>query len=179
MAALKPEVKAFIIQSLACFDTPSQVLQAAKESVENFQNQEQIKRQHEQEMLDKQLAAQQQQDLVNKQFESEENEKDRVASYEEAVVRAMGFSNDTDLNKNQTPDLLELQKFNSTESQFQQKMNLEKEKLNFKKETDMRNYISKEKDRLSKEKISQRQLDIAKENQTKSEILARKKSNTK
>lgn len=28
MAALKPEVKAFIIQSLACFDTPSQVVES-------------------------------------------------------------------------------------------------------------------------------------------------------
>lgn len=31
MAALKPEVKAFIVQQLACFDTPSQVVQAVKE----------------------------------------------------------------------------------------------------------------------------------------------------
>lgn len=30
MAALKPEVKAFIIQSLACFDTPSQVVESVK-----------------------------------------------------------------------------------------------------------------------------------------------------
>lgn len=28
MAALKPEVKAFIVQSLACFDTPSQVVES-------------------------------------------------------------------------------------------------------------------------------------------------------
>jgi hypothetical protein len=28
MAALKPEIKAFIIQSLACFDTPSQVVES-------------------------------------------------------------------------------------------------------------------------------------------------------
>ncbi|QJP08395.1 DUF2280 domain-containing protein [Pseudomonas multiresinivorans] len=31
MAALKDEVKAFIVQALACFDTPSQVVQAVKE----------------------------------------------------------------------------------------------------------------------------------------------------
>ena len=31
MAALKDEVKAFIVQALACFDTPSQVCQAVKE----------------------------------------------------------------------------------------------------------------------------------------------------
>lgn len=30
MAALKGEVKAFIVQSLACFDTPSQVVEAVK-----------------------------------------------------------------------------------------------------------------------------------------------------
>lgn len=30
MAALKPDVKAFIIQSLACYDTPSQVVEAVK-----------------------------------------------------------------------------------------------------------------------------------------------------
>ena len=31
MAALKDEVKAFIVQALACFDTPSQVVQAVKD----------------------------------------------------------------------------------------------------------------------------------------------------
>lgn len=31
MAALKPEVKAFIVQGLACFDTPSQVVLSVKE----------------------------------------------------------------------------------------------------------------------------------------------------
>lgn len=31
MAALKPEVKTFIVQALACFDTPSQVVAAVKE----------------------------------------------------------------------------------------------------------------------------------------------------
>ncbi|WP_318393197.1 DUF2280 domain-containing protein [Enterobacter sp.] len=30
MAALKPDVKAFIIQSVACFDTPSQVVEAVQ-----------------------------------------------------------------------------------------------------------------------------------------------------
>lgn len=30
MAALKPEVKAFIVQSLACYDTPSQVVESVK-----------------------------------------------------------------------------------------------------------------------------------------------------
>jgi hypothetical protein len=32
MAALKDEVKRFIVQSLACFDTPSQVAQAVKDT---------------------------------------------------------------------------------------------------------------------------------------------------
>lgn len=31
MAALKPEVKSFIVQALACFDTPSQVVASVKE----------------------------------------------------------------------------------------------------------------------------------------------------
>ena len=30
MAALKPEVRAFIIQELACFDTPSQIVESVK-----------------------------------------------------------------------------------------------------------------------------------------------------
>lgn len=32
MAALKDEVKRFIVQALACFDTPTQVVQAVKET---------------------------------------------------------------------------------------------------------------------------------------------------
>ncbi|HDL7989366.1 TPA: DUF2280 domain-containing protein, partial [Yersinia enterocolitica] len=31
MAALKPEVKAFIVQALACYDTPSQVVAQVKQ----------------------------------------------------------------------------------------------------------------------------------------------------
>ena len=31
MAALKSDVKAFIVQALACFDTPTQVSQAVKQ----------------------------------------------------------------------------------------------------------------------------------------------------
>ncbi|WP_180349834.1 DUF2280 domain-containing protein, partial [Klebsiella pneumoniae] len=30
MAALKPEVKSYIIQMLACYDTPSQVVEAVQ-----------------------------------------------------------------------------------------------------------------------------------------------------
>ncbi|MEB5922732.1 MULTISPECIES: DUF2280 domain-containing protein [Franconibacter] len=32
MAALKPEVKAFIVQALACYDTPSQVVESVQEA---------------------------------------------------------------------------------------------------------------------------------------------------
>lgn len=31
MAALSPEVKAFIVQALACFDTPTQVVEQVKQ----------------------------------------------------------------------------------------------------------------------------------------------------
>lgn len=33
MATLKGEVKAFIVQSLACFDTPSQVVESVKKNL--------------------------------------------------------------------------------------------------------------------------------------------------
>lgn len=160
---------------ITAMETPSQIIEAAKQSVEQFNQQEQIKRDHEQQLLDKQLKAQENEKANDKAFEASENEKDRVASYEEAIVKSMGFANESDLNQNAVPDVLELNKFNASISQFQDKLSLEKEKLNNKTNKDMQDYLAKEKDRLSKERIADKQIRVAQINTTKSEIEAKKK----
>lgn len=164
---------------ITAMETPSEIIEAAKQSVEQFQLQEQQKRDHEQQLLDKQLQAQAQEKQADKAFEAEENEKDRESSYAEKVVGAMGFAKDTDINQNATPDVLELTRFNSDLNQFQEKIMLEKDKLMSKKDKDMKDYLSKEKDRLSKEKIANKQIEIARINTSKSEIEAKKKANKK
>lgn len=164
---------------ITAMETPSEIIEAAKQSVEQFQLQEQQKRDHEQQLLDKQLQAQAQEKQADKEFEAEENEKDRESSYAEKVVGAMGFAKDTDVNKNATPDVLELTRFNSDLNQFQEKIMLEKDKLVSKKDKDMKDYLSKEKDRLSKERIANKQIEIARINTSKSEIEAKKKANKK
>lgn len=160
---------------VASLETPSQIVQAAKESVDNFQRQEQEKRAHEQQMLDKQIEAAKQAKLDEQTFMSTENEKDRDASYQEAIVKAMGFSNETDVDTNNIPDVLEIDKFQNSQSEFRQKLELEREKLNTTKETNLRAHMDKKEDRRSKERIADQQLAVAKENQTKAELAARNK----
>lgn len=164
---------------ITAMETPSEVIEAAKQSVEQFQVQEQQKRDHEQQLLDKQLQAQAQEKQADKDFEASENEKDRESSYAEKVVGAMGFAQETDLNSNTTPDVLEIDKFNTNLNQFQEKMLLEREKLGSKRDKDMKDYLAKEKDRLSRESIANKQIEIARINTSKSEIEAKKKANKK
>jgi hypothetical protein len=164
---------------IVAMDTPSQVLESAQVSVQKFQEQEQQKRQHEQEMLDKQLEAQKAEKESDREFVASEKAKDREASYAEKVVGAMGFANESDLDANKIPDVLEVDKFNASISQFEAKLQLEKQKANNQSDNELRKYISGERDRVSRERIANKQIDIARINTSKSEIEAKKKANQK
>lgn len=160
---------------IVSLSTPSEVLETAKLSVEQFQAQEQQKRDHEQQLLDKQLQAQEQQKQAEQAFEAEENDKDRENKLDEATIRSMGFANDTDLDKNVVPDVLEIDKFNASLSQFQQKLDVDKEKMSNQTSKETRDYMLKQRELLSKEMIANKTLQVAKENKTAAELSKKKK----
>jgi hypothetical protein len=159
-------------------NTPSEVVDAAKKSVEDFNNQTQQKQQHEQEMMQKQIEAKQQELAGEREFEAGENDKDRQTKITEATIKAMGFSQNNDINTNEVPDILEIDKFNAQLGQFQEKLMMDKEKMYNDKNIEERKLSVKEQELLTKRDIAEKQLEIARENKTNAE-LKKDKSNKK
>lgn len=155
--------------------TPSEVIEAAKESIDNFQKQQEEQRAHEQQMLEKQLQSQQAETEASREFEREENTKDREVDIFEAQIKAMGFLNDGDINKDEIPDVAQLEKFNLDYSRFQENMVLQREKLNLDKNKAQDQTRLKQEELQTRRDISNKQLDIARENTSKSEIEAKRK----
>lgn len=148
---------------ITTLNTPSEVLEAAKSSVEQFQANEQVKRDHEQELLDKQLKAGAQEKQKALDFEADQNDLDRQNNLDEATIKAMGFAKDTDMNTNDIPDVLEIDKLKNNMNQFQQKLDLEKEKVNQNANQQTKNYMLKQKEMLSKEILKDKELKTRKE----------------
>ena len=140
--------KAVIIETSNIRDIKDQLTQ----SLQKAQEQQQEQRQHEQEMLDKQLASQQQMEESKRMFEAEEKQKDRIKDMYIADVRSLGFSNESDTDNSGINDILEVERFNleqnksysdildremqnkSKERELKSKLDIEKEKVNIKKQ---------------------------------------------
>lgn len=148
----------------------------------------QIQAEKRQELEQQQAAMQQQQETAiqiqreKQEFEANQNDLDRANDRYIAEVKAMGFAADTDINQNQIPDALEVQKFNAEQGKHsedilfrnQQEQNsqianirkdqLEREKLNLKKkEMAAKDLQAKEKLKLERDKMKN-DLKIAKTN---------------
>ncbi len=140
--------KAVIIETSNIRDIKDQLSQ----SLQKAQEQQQTQRQHEQEMLDKQLASQQQEAEAKRVFESEEKQKDRLKDMYIADVKAVGFAKENDIDGSGINDALEVERFNldqqksysdilntemqnkSKEKELKSKLDIEKEKVNIKKQ---------------------------------------------
>ena len=134
-------------------------------SINKQQQQVQEQRQHEQEMLNKQIESNRAEKQADRDHEISENEKDRIKDMYIADVRALGFSKDPDVDNSGINDVLEIQKMNLAQGKYysdiinrenvlnqkkadaNQKQSLEREKLNLKKQE----IASKE--RIRKEEI--------------------------
>lgn len=148
---------------ITTLNTPSEVIEAAKESVEQFQAQEQIKRDHEQQMLDKQLKATAEQREKEIAMEREENQLERENNLDEATIKALGFAKDNDINQDAIPDVLEIEKLKMSGNQIQQKLNIERDKLNQNANQKTREYMMKQKELLSNELMKDKELRVRKE----------------
>lgn len=156
-------------------DTPSELIEAAEKSVEKFNQNQQQQNQHQQDLLNKQLQAQEQEKQGDRQFEATENQKDRETDIAKATISAMGFAQDTDINTNQVPDVLELGKFNQELTKFQKNIEFQEKKLNSENLNKQETNQIKREDIQSKREMKDKDLQIARENQTKSELEAKKK----
>jgi hypothetical protein len=147
--------------------TPSEVVEIAKKSVEDFQQQQEKQHQQQLEQIQKAQEGELQKQRENQAHESNENERDRQTDITVATIRSMGYADDTDINTNQTPDVLELNKFNAQLGQFQEKMLLDREKESNNNIRHREDLDFKSKELAAKERMKDKDLQIARENKNK------------
>lgn len=155
--------------------TPAEIVNIAKQSVKDFERQQAAQNEQQSQMLQQQIQLQQEDQERQRNWESEENAKDRQKDVTVATIRSMGYANDTDINKNQTPDVLEIQKFNTEIGKFQENINLQKEKLSFDREKHRDTTRLKEREIEQRRQAEDKKLQIARENQTRAELEAKRK----
>lgn len=146
-----------------------------KTSQENAEAQRREQMQHEQEMLNKQIE-----DKVNERrekmaFEADQNDKDRQANLLEAEIRAAGYGSVVDINENMQSDYLDAMESIRKRDEFQEVAEIDRTKMsNQAKFHEDKMLLGKQKLAMQKQ-IADNQLQIARENQTRSELIAKNK----
>jgi len=150
----------------------SEILETLKTSVNKMQEQEERKLQSEQELLDKQIQAQMQKEERDREFQASENELDRMNERYVSEVRALGFADDTDVNSNNTPDVLEVSKLNADLGKHSDTMAMKEREMSMNMIKSQKDQQLKDKELILKNKqlkkeieLKEKELKLQKENQ--------------
>ena len=127
-------------------------------SLQNFQKQEEAKRQHEQQMLQQQLEAQAAEKEKERQFIADQNERNRLKDMYVADVKATGMSRENDIDQSGINDALEVSRFNlEQEKSYSDILNKEQDRNMKQKEYQSKIAIEKEKVNLKKQEIASKE----------------------
>lgn len=127
-------------------------------SLQNFQKQEEAKRQHEQQMLQQQLEAQAAEKEKERQFIADQNERNRLKDMYVADVKATGMSRENDIDQSGINDALEVSRFNlEQEKSYSDILNKEQDRNMKQKEYQSKVAIEKEKVNLKKQEIASKE----------------------
>lgn len=143
-----------------------------KEMAGKVSDEKQRQAEMQQQMQSQQIEAQQQMEATRLKNENEQKQLDREYRLKEAMIKAMGFANNTDTDENKVPDMLEIAKFNAELAGLDREMGFKSRELSIREKELVENNISEERDRqVQREKIKS---DIEKE-----KIKAKNKNNKK
>jgi hypothetical protein len=152
-----------IIQS----NSIAEVVKITKAAEEKAQMEQQKQREHEQQLEQQRLEAAAQEEQAQREYEAVEAQKEREKDILVAEIRGAGMAGAVDLNANAQSDFLDGLGMIQKQQQYQDTMNQKREsetnKVNLARET---NQLKREEIQL-KDKVSQRQLQIARENKNK------------
>lgn len=133
--------------------------------------------QREQELEDSKIAARKEEKQMEQSHESREKEKDRRARLLEAEIKAAGYGAMQDVNKNNQSDFKDVLDEVKSSEQYSDTMNFKREAEGNKMAISNKKLdLEQQKIQVAKE-ASDNQLKIARENQSKSEIIAKRKNN--
>jgi len=148
-------------------DSIAEVSDILKDSEMRIQKQRQQDMQQQREMQEQQLQAKAQEEQQKLQVEMSENEKDRKNDVLLAEIRSAGYGSMVDINQNQMSDYQDAMKDIRDTTQYQEKMNLERQK-NATKASMENSRLAVEKEKIAAQKqIADTKLQIAKENKNK------------
>lgn len=148
-------------------DTISEVNNTLKAAEEKQQKQKQEEQQQQQQMQQQQIESQEKQKKMEIDAEEMRDEKNRQRDILVAEIRAAGMGSMVDLNENKQSDFLDAMKDIKDSEQFQDQMNLQREKETNRQNNDsVKAQIEREKIQAQKE-IANKQLEIARENKNK------------
>lgn len=142
----------------------SHVLKSIEEKTNAIRQQEQQAEQELQQYIQEQenLRLEQQQ-----MFEAEQNERDRQNDLQVAQVRAASYTGQSDVNENKQSDYIDTLEYLDKKEMNSQKMQLERERDLRKNAIEQRMASLKEKELQVRERIANKQLQVAKENKNK------------
>lgn len=127
-------------------------------SLQNFQKQEEAKRQHEQQMLQQQLEAQAAEKEKERQFIADQNERNRLKDMYIADVKATGMSRENDIDQSGINDALEVSRFNlEQEKSYADILNKEQDRNIKQKDFQTKSAIEREKVNLKKQEIASKE----------------------
>ena len=101
------------------------------------------------------------------QFEQEENDKNRQARIIEAQIRAAGYGSTVDINANQQSDYLDAMEKIQKQDNYRQQMDLDREKEVNRMSAIRETNQLKDKEISSRERIAEKELEIARVNKNK------------
>jgi hypothetical protein len=145
-----------------------------KTAEEKQQAQEQAKQDHEKEMNDAQIAAAQKEKEDQRAWDEQDHDQNRIRDIQVAEIRSAGMPA-TDVNKDGQDDYLQRLQYIQSNDQFSQKLQLEREKEINKTNKDGQDNNMKRQEMQTKKEIADKNLSIARENQTRSELIAKHK----
>jgi hypothetical protein len=152
------------------------VLKASEEKVNKQKQEEQ---QHQQKMQEEQLASQEKQIQMAQQFKADEAEKDRQNDILIAEIKAAGYGSMVDLNENKMSDYQDALGKIQDQENYRDQMNLKREsELSKKQQTQQKVDVEREKIQAQKE-IADKQLQIARENKNKYDASKKANENKK
>jgi len=146
-----------------------------KEAEQKSMAQKQAEQQQQQQMQQQMLESQERQKQMELQFRSEQNDLNRQNDVLVAEIRAAGYGNMVDLNTNQQNDFQDAMDTIRQEQRYQEQTNLKREGQQINKEMGEKK-LNLEKEKLAaKERIANKELEIAKENKNKYDVPGSKK----
>jgi len=138
-----------------------------KSSEEKVLAQKQQEQQHQQQMQQELLASQEKQKQMEMQFKAEEAEKDRQNNILVSQIKSAGYGSMADINQNQMSDYQDAMENIQKQENYREQMNLDREREVNKQISQREANNLKEREISARERIADKQLQIARTNKNK------------